>query len=112
MLKAKRFQEFDFGDPVSNSLKYGQDTPPEIDLGSIEDAKIAIFTGTEDELSDLGNSRWIKRALKKENLVFYKEYELGHLSFMVGKDMSYFTKDAMAVLKMHHPLPKGGFLKE
>ena len=28
-------------------------------------------------------------------VIFYQEYMLGHSSFIVGKDMSYFTEDAM-----------------
>jgi len=35
---------------------------------------------------------------------FYQEYELGHLSFMVAKEMSWFTLDAMNIIKKYQPL--------
>ena len=34
--------------------------------------------------------------------MFYHQYHLGHESFLVAKDMSYFTVDVMAVLKTKH----------
>jgi len=37
------------------------------------------------------------------DVVFYKEYNLSHLSFMVGKDMSFFTQDAMGLIKKYQP---------
>ena len=32
---------------------------------------------------------WI-RSYIKDNIVFYKEYDKGHVSFISGKDMKYF----------------------
>lgn len=39
------------------------------------------------------------------DVVFYKEYSLGHLSFMVANDMTYFTQDVMSLFKTYHPIP-------
>jgi len=35
-------------------------------------------------------------------VIFYHEYNLSHLSFMVAKDMSFFTVDAMYLINQHH----------
>jgi hypothetical protein len=32
---------------------------------------------------------WLANELNKDVVVYYKEYELGHDSFIIGKDMSY-----------------------
>ena len=34
----------------------------------------------------------------------YKEMEGGHLVSLIGQDMSYFTQDAMDLIKKYHPL--------
>lgn len=39
----------------------------------------------------------------KNAVKYYKEYDLGHLSFMVAKDMSYLTTDMMNILTQYHP---------
>ena len=33
----------------------------------------------------------------------YKEYRLGHVAFMIGKDMSYFKQDVVNFLQQYHP---------
>lgn len=38
------------------------------------------------------------------DVVFYKEYNLGHLSFMVANDMTYFTQDVMSLFNTYHPI--------
>ncbi len=48
-----------------------------------------MFVGSKDELADAKDNEWAKTQLTK-SLVFYQEYPLGHLTFMVAKDMSYF----------------------
>jgi hypothetical protein len=37
--------------------------------------------------------------------VFAKQYKLDHFSFVIAKDMSYFTVDAVNVIKQFNPLP-------
>jgi len=36
--------------------------------------------------------------------VFYKEYDLGHMSFFVAKDMAYFKEDVMGLLSKYNPV--------
>ena len=47
-----------------------------------------MFVGIKDELATVEDNR--KAASEMKTIVHYKEYELGHLSFMVSKDMTYF----------------------
>lgn len=56
-----------------------------------------MFVGTKDGLADDIDNQWAYEQMKKD-VVFYKEYELSHLSYMVAKDMSYFTEDVMNIL--------------
>jgi hypothetical protein len=56
-----------------------------------------MFVGQDDELADPTDNEWAHQALGPA-VVYYHEYALGHLSFMVAKEMSWFTVDAMYLL--------------
>ena len=56
--------------------------------------------GTQDKLSTVPDTKLLKEELG-ERTSFYKEYNLGHLSFMIEKDMEYF-EDVVSILKDHH----------
>ena len=58
---------------------------------------ISIFSGSHDLIAVPEDTVWTT-AQFKDQIVFQKEYELGHLSFIIAKDMSYFTNDVMSVL--------------
>ena len=64
-----------------------------------------MFTGSYDPVSDLTDSRWTRDMMHK-NIVKYEEVEASHLTFMVGKDMTYWTHDVMNLLQHYQPLPK------
>ncbi len=34
-------------------------------------------------------------------MVFYETYELGHMSFLIAKDMTFFTVDALNVINKY-----------
>lgn len=95
ILNAKKFQRMDYGSTKNKQL-YNQATPPVIDLQNIKQVPIAMFVGTSDQLATVQDNEWAKTQLTKV-LKFYKEYSLGHLSFMIAKDMSYF-KDVFNML--------------
>jgi hypothetical protein len=59
-----------------------------------------MFVGAKDELADAIDNEWAKTQLK--TLTYYQEYPLGHLTFMVGKDMSYFN-DVLKIINKYHP---------
>ena len=56
-----------------------------------------MFTGTSDLCADLTDARWT-RDMIGDSIVHYEEIDAGHLSFLVGKDMTYFTEDVMGLL--------------
>jgi hypothetical protein len=80
------------------------DSPPIIPVETITSVPIAMFVGKSDELADPYDNEIAKALIPA--VFFYKEYPLGHLSFMIARDMSFFTYDAMTLLKNYHPTTK------
>lgn len=68
----------------------------------------AIIVGKYDKIADPVDASWISQNLP--NLVLYKEIDGGHATYMVGKDMSFFTQDVMGLIKKYQPLPTMPFL--
>ena len=56
-----------------------------------------MLGGTLDLLADEKDVDWTYGQLK-DTVIYYKQYYLGHMSFLMAKDMSFFTKDVMAIL--------------
>ena len=67
-----------------------------------------MFVGTVDDLGDKTDSRWAKNEImtggKAIEKGFYNEYYLGHASFMVAKNFTYFD-DVKKVLTQHNGNP-------
>jgi lysosomal acid lipase/cholesteryl ester hydrolase len=65
MIKAKKFQEYDYG-KLTNIKKYGTCIPPEIDISLINQSEvpIALIEGMDDKLISYIDSRWIVEKLK------------------------------------------------
>ena len=100
-LKEDRFQVF--ADNYDDII--GRERQTELfELSNITDVPVAMFTGSEDPLADITDSRWTRDQIG-DNIVHYEEVEAGHLTFLVGKDMTYFTTGVMDLLKQYHPLP-------
>lgn len=96
---AKSYQFFDYGSS-ENQKKYGQSTPPAFPLQNIN-VPIAKFTGNTDELGNLIDNKWLSEQIS-HTLVFDKVYDFGHLTFFIGKDMSY-LEDVKAQLENYPP---------
>ena len=79
---------------------YGQKTAPDYDLSLIQ-TPLAFFSGYYDQLSVPDDVKWTA-AHVNHTLVFEHQYPLGHGSFVVAKDMSYFQVDAMAVINSYN----------
>ena len=64
-----------------------------------------MFVGLQDSLGDDKDNRWLKNRLESAGsaLVHYQEIDAGHVSFMVGKDMTYF-EDVLNLLKIYNPI--------
>jgi hypothetical protein len=108
ILQAGKFQKYDYGKEANMKI-YGQATPPLIPIKSITKVPMALFVGKDDELADTEDAEWADNEMVK-SIIFYHEYVLGHLSFMVAKEMSYFTVDAMAIINKYHPASITTFL--
>ena len=93
------FLRYDWGTEL-NMQKYGQATPPKYPLEAIK-VPTALFGGGEDELAAPADVDWLNGRLGS-TVVFYKQYpQLGHLTFAIGKDMTFFQVDAMKLLKQY-----------
>lgn len=85
------FAKFDYGEEI-NIEKYGSKKPPVYDLSKIK-GPIALFFGTEDRLATPEDASWLIETVPKESIVYLdKNLHMGHLTFMWGNDMTYFTK--------------------
>ena len=67
-----------------------------------------MIAGLRDSVATISDSRWASNQLTKV-LVSYSEYELGHMSFLTAKDMSYFSGNVMNVLAKFHPHPLASY---
>jgi hypothetical protein len=94
------FKRFDHGSAQANIDKYGYATPPDYDL-SLLNFPIAIFSGSQDALADPAGVAWTANQLK-HTLIFNHEYYMGHMSFVIGKEMSFMTVDTMAILNHYN----------
>ena len=94
------FRRYDHG-AIENHKRYGQSTPPDYELAKIK-YPIAMLAGTKDVLADPADVAWFHEQMKDTTVFFKGDYDLDHNSFAIAKDMSFFTKDAMAVLNHYN----------
>ena len=81
---------------------YGTATAPLYDLTQYQGKlPIAFVAGTTDELGNPTDVQWLYEQLGSENVVFYESYPLGHLSFFLGSDVSWFTEDVMPLIDQY-----------
>eukprot|EP01063_Lacrimia_lanifica_P017659 TRINITY_DN24698_c0_g1_i1.p1 TRINITY_DN24698_c0_g1~~TRINITY_DN24698_c0_g1_i1.p1 ORF type:complete len:398 (+),score=169.02 TRINITY_DN24698_c0_g1_i1:64-1257(+) len=104
IVKDKRFQRYDFG-AAGNVARYNQTTPPEYVLAGVPTMPIGIFSGSIDELGNPTDTAALVKDLGR-NVVFSREYYVGHIGLGgIAKNMSYFTDDAIALLKKYETRP-------
>ena len=75
-----------------------------IPLSNITTVPVAMFVGDSDELGDPIDAEYTKEAIG-DAVVHYQLINGGHETFLVGKDMTYWTKDVMNLLSQYHPIP-------
>lgn len=99
VVKDKRFQYYDYGSKKNQEI-YNQDTPPAIPVDNIANFSIGLFVGKTDELATVIDNEWLKDILEDNgSLGAYHLYDFGHISFFLGKDMSYFLDDVIPFIK-------------
>lgn len=83
-----------------NMEKYGTFDAPEVPLGNIT-IPTGLFIGEYDNLATVEDNEWLVTQLSEDVLVHNHVYPLGHLSFALAKDMSYFTNDVMNLVNQY-----------
>ena len=102
MIVAGEMPLFDWGSKKANQLHYGQDKPPKVDISKIR-MPSAMFVGSDDDLGDPTDARWAQAQFSSGVLKHYEEIAGGHLTFLAGKDVSYFDR-AMDLIKQYNPV--------
>ncbi len=105
IIKSKKFQKYDYGQEANCHI-YGQSNPPEYDLGVVKDLPIMLIGGQEDRVAHPDDVVWLNEALGK-NVIYYKIVpKMGHISFLCGKNTSWFDEPMKIILKDFGPSNK------
>ena len=97
IIENKKFTYFDYNKEANFHI-YHQISPPEYDLNLIKDIPIMLIGADKDKLATIEDIKWLKNELK-ENVIYYKIVEnMGHLSFMIGKDFSWFDEPLKIIM--------------
>ena len=60
-----------------------------------------MLGGQLDKLADPKDVAWTHDQMKS-TVIFYHQYYLGHMSFAIAKDMSWFDVDVMAIINHYN----------
>lgn len=71
--------------------RYNSNTTIPYDLSKIM-IPVNLIVGTADKLGDVENAKKINENLINSKRVGYYEFNLGHASFLWGRDMSYMNE--------------------
>ena len=94
----KKFVFFDYQKEANFHIYY-QITPPEYDFSKIKDLPIILIGGENDKLSTREDIKWLVNELN-ENVIYAKIVEnMGHLSFLIGKDFTWFNDVLKIIIK-------------
>ena len=96
IINKKKFCYFDYG-KIPNYKIYGSVEPPEYDLSKIKNIPIILICGEEDKLATPPDVEWLNEQIK-ENVIYFKIIpKIGHTSFLIGNDISWF-EDVMEII--------------
>ena len=100
IIKSKKFIYYDYKKEANFAL-YHQIEPPEYDLSVIKDFPIMLIGGELDKLGTPEDIRWLNDELSKnDNVIYFKILpSMGHLSFMVAKDFSWFDEPFQIIME-------------
>lgn len=93
----EQFKQFNYGERT-NKQKYGTVEPPSIPLENL-DVPVALFAGSYDKIATPDNVEWLNDQIS-DKVVHKAYYPLGHLSFALAKDMSYFD-DVLTLMRQY-----------
>ena len=98
IIQSKRFIYYDYKKEANFHI-YQQSEPPEYDLSKIKDIPIILIGGEKDKLSTGEDIKWLMNELN-DNVFYSKIVEnMGHLSFLVGKNFDWFEEVLQIILK-------------
>ena len=92
------FHQFNYGER-DNIKIYGSVEPPKIPLENFK-VPVALIQGDTDRLADPTDVEWLNSQIES-HVVFRKMYSLGHLSFTLAKDMSWFNEDVVDLMSQY-----------
>ena len=102
IIQQKKFTYFDYKKEANWAL-YHRKTPPEYDLSVIKNFPIMLIGGEKDKLANPEDIKWLNLELKNNVIYFKIVPNMGHLSFMCGKDFSWFDKPLNIILEKYYP---------
>jgi lysosomal acid lipase/cholesteryl ester hydrolase len=105
IIEAKKFIHYDYGKEANYNI-YHQRNPKEYDLSVIKDIPIMLITGDKDKLATIDDVRWLYNELKSNVIYFNIESNMGHLSFICGKDISWLKEPLDIILDEFCPKSK------
>ena len=101
IIKSKKFIYYDYKEEANFAL-YHQKEPPEYDLSVIKDFPIMLIGGDMDKLGTPEDVTWLRDELSKNNNIVYFKIlpNMGHLSFMVANDYSWFDEAFQIIMNL------------
>ena len=68
-----------------------------------------MFAAYDDTIADPTDAKWTKETIGAD-VIHFQWIEGGHTTFLIGKDMSYYTQDVMGLLHTYNPITATSFL--
>ena len=102
IIKAKKFVYYDYRGEANFAI-YHKKVPPEYDLSVIKNFPIMLIGGEKDKLASPADVQWLYEELKDNIIHFNIVPKMGHLSFMCGKDFSWFNEPLKIILRDFYP---------
>ena len=57
-----------------------------------------MFVAKTDLISTLEDTEWTRDSIGKPSVIHYQEIDGGHASFLIGKNMTFFSEDVMNII--------------
>ena len=102
LIMSDKFQKFDYHNFQKNIDAYGQPTPPELPIESIDSVPIVMISALYDRIVNVDMNR--KMAERIPAVEKHYELEADHLTFLAGKDMDQILSISKGFLDKHAPL--------
>ena len=78
----------------------------EFDISAANAVPVALFAAKDDKIATVEDARLLRDQLHN-SLVHYQEIDGGQTTFLIGKEMAYFTEDVVSLLQKFHPVWPG-----